>query len=100
MKAHRTGGELSLPHVFAGALAAAVVMVITRRLVLQPLLGFDKAQTTADFLMWFLLGYLAMAVAPPGQSPPPLLSGLRLRSGVIFGVVGGATALVANRLWP
>lgn len=99
-KTARTGGRLSFPQVILGALFAAVAAAVLRRLVFHPLLGADQAKTAADFLMFFLLGYLALTAPPPGQSTPPLLSGLRLRTGLIFGVVAGLTMLVVNRVWP
>jgi peptidoglycan/LPS O-acetylase OafA/YrhL len=100
MKATHAGGEISLPHLLGGALLAGLLSVVASRFVLQPLLGTDTAKTVSTILTFFLVGYLALASAPKGQSPPPWWSWLRLRSGLIFGGIGGLIAVGLDRLWP
>lgn len=100
MKVDRAGRELSVPHLILGAAVAGVTAAVAGRFLLQPLLGLETGDAVANFLTWFLLGYLALAVGPPGQPPPPLFSLIRLRSGLIFGVVGGLAMLAVDRLWP
>lgn len=100
MSTSRTEGEASLTHMLMGGLLAAAATALCSVFLLKPLLGGDVAKTTSSFLLWFLLGYLAFAVAPPGQFPLRLLSARRLTTGLLVGLLGGAVILALDRLWP
>lgn len=96
----RQGGELSLSHAAIGILVAAVTGLLARYFLLQPLLGQTDGKAVSMVLMFFLLGYLAFAVAPPGQSPLPWASWRRLRTGFLFAAIITLTVIVPDRLWP
>lgn len=96
----QSGGEISLPHALLGSLAAFGVPALCRNFLLIPLLGPAGGKDAASVLAFVLFGYFGMAVAPRGQAPPPLVSRLRARSALIFGVVALVGIVVLNRLWP
>ena len=100
MERAHAGGEVSLPHMAVGTLAAAVTGLLARYFLLQPLLGPTDGKTASMVLMFFLLGYLALPVAPPGKFPLPWASWLRLRSGLLFAAIAILMVVIPDRLWP
>ena len=95
MSRDRSGGELSLPHAGIGIVYAAITALITRYFLLIPLLGRTAGRAASLVVMFFLLGYMAFPYAPRGQAPPPWASWLRLRSGLVFGVMGILTIVLS-----
>ena len=100
MDRNHSGGEISLSHSAIGILVATVTGLLARYFILQPLLGQNDGKAASMVLMFFLLGYLAFAVAPPGQSPLPWASWRRLRTGLLIAAIVTLTIVVPDRLWP
>ena len=87
-----------MPHAAWGIVAAAVTALLARYFVLQPALGLVDGKDASMVLLFFLLGYLALPIAPIGQSPLPLASWIRLRTGLLFGLAVFLVIILPDRL--
>lgn len=92
--------QISVPQVAPGILAAALVALASRYLILQPALGQVNGRDGSMLLLFFLLGYLAFPIAPDDQAPLPLASWNRLRTGLLYAIIAGLTVILPDRLWP